>query len=71
MQRNTATRLGQLKQGDRFHYPGKKEVWQVMDTRYKVVLVNEVLGATHRFTWHVPKKKETQVIFLRHTNEPA
>lgn len=69
MNRNTITTLGLLRVGDRFCYPGKKEVWQVVTYVGKgKVAVNQFDGQGQRIHyWDTWKSDRTPVKFLRHT----
>lgn len=70
MNRNTPTTLGALRIGDRFTYGARRtDVWQVMaraDTNGKVA-VNIVENGKTLQRHDDLKKKDTKVIFLRHT----
>jgi hypothetical protein len=72
MQPKTLTTLGELRIGDRFHYPKRVDPWQLVKFEKNKVHVNQ-------FAAHVPEKPlhkyddvkaaTTPVIFLRHTQE--
>lgn len=71
MERNTATTLGQLKEGDRFRFPSSKSgAWQVTGVFKNQVLYNEI-DATGKQTFMYDKvgAASRQVVFLRHTKE--
>jgi|GEM_PF-4911285 len=69
MQRNTATTLGNLRIGDRFSFPGKLEVWQVVAPIGKgKVAINQFNDQGERVhPYDDIKKESTPVRFLRHT----
>lgn len=68
MDRNTLTTLGQLRIGDRFHYPKRVDVWQVIHKTSTQVSVN-LPGLGESFVHKYPELKRgtTPVIFMRHT----
>jgi len=70
MERNKITTLGELRIGDRFCYPGKSDVWQVIAPigRLKVA-INQFDSNTGERKHHydILKSPNTTVKFLRHT----
>jgi hypothetical protein len=73
MERNTITTLGQLREGDRFTYPRRVDVWQVTGFLDSQCLINQFSpGGTKIHPYDSLKKKNTMVKFLRHTKpEPG
>lgn len=70
MKTKTLTTLGELREGDRFTYLKRLDVWQVMTVlprgKFEVNQVDPVTKR-QRFKYHDVKSANTQVVFLRHT----
>jgi hypothetical protein len=68
MERNTITTLGQLREGDRFTYPRRVDVWQVVGIVGKHVEINQFLPWGDPIHKYAQLKKGNVVVkFLRHT----
>ncbi|MFL5811411.1 MAG: hypothetical protein ACJ749_17945 [Flavisolibacter sp.] len=69
MERNTLTTLGLLRIGDRFTYPKRVDVWQVMSKTSNQVFVNQISpfknATIHQYD--EMKRASTQIKFIRHT----
>jgi hypothetical protein len=71
MLRNTATKFGELRQGDRFYFAGdkKKIVYQVTTERLVNKSSYNIVDAEGKALWPFDKQSahDKPVIFLRHT----
>ncbi|SEW02147.1 hypothetical protein SAMN05428988_1333 [Chitinophaga sp. YR573] len=68
MERNTVTTLGALRNGDRFHFPKRVDIWEVTGSTRNHTSIN-LPGLNGVFTnkYDDLKKSSTSVVFMRHT----
>lgn len=69
MQPKTITTLGTLRIGDRFCYPGKTDVWQVITgvTKSKTAINQFYANGERVHKYDLQRTNDTRVKFLRHT----
>jgi hypothetical protein len=70
MTRNSIQLLGEMKVGDRFHYPGKdKTVYELIDKNETAVYVNRPALLPDKYLDRHPTRVDsgTEVVFLRST----
>jgi hypothetical protein len=67
MNKKTITQLNQLREGDRFVYKNRADVWEVMKMEGTHIEVNQVLDGKPVFRYNTKKPGHSTVMFLRHT----
>lgn len=70
MEAKTATTLGELVIGDRFTYPKREDVWQVMEKTKTHAMVNQILPwGTKIHMFDEMKRNSIPVVFRRHSTD--
>jgi hypothetical protein len=67
MNKRTITQLNQLREGDRFVYKNRVDVWEIMKMEGNHIEVNQVLDGKPVFRFNTKKPGHVTVMFLRHT----
>lgn len=68
MERRSIQLLSRLREGDRFTFPKRLDVWEVMKPQVKgKVEVNQIINGKQKFKFNEFKNGTTPVLFLRHT----
>lgn len=67
MNRKTITQLVELREGDRFVFKNRADVWEIMKKEGNHIEVNQMLNGIPVYKYNFKKPGHASVMFLRHT----